>query len=115
MPAYELNIGLDSKDLNEPFRRNMRLQAAVRMLDPDAWQVMGNLDDADEPCLWAKVSLAGGAELVDKCWELCEALGQDCIAVRFEGGNGALLGPKADDWGDFNPAYFRRPDYAEEV
>lgn len=33
-------------------------------------------------------------------------LGQDCIAIRWSNGKGALVGPKAKQWGKFNPDYF---------
>lgn len=43
---------------------------------------------------------------------LSAALAQDCIAVGYErDGNligGALYGPKAREWGEFDPAYFVR-------
>lgn len=36
-----------------------------------------------------------------------EELKQDCIAVYRElTGGGALVGPRADAWGPFNPEYF---------
>jgi len=38
-------------------------------------------------------------------------LEQDCIAAfRPRVGNGALIGPKAAEWGPFNPAFFIMPD-----
>lgn len=42
--------------------------------------------------------------------ELCELLAQDCIA-RFsaETGDAALVGPKAAEWGEFDPARFIMP------
>jgi hypothetical protein len=36
----------------------------------------------------------------------CFWLHQDCIAVQLPDGSGQLVGPKAEEWGDFNPAYF---------
>lgn len=47
------------------------------------------------------------------------ALDQDCIAVGYyyyrDGATftGTLVGPRAEDWGKFNPAFFRMP--AQEV
>lgn len=35
-----------------------------------------------------------------------DLLAQDCIAVRDETGQGSLVGPKAADWGEFDPAQF---------
>ena len=38
-------------------------------------------------------------------------LGQDCIAsYDLSEGRGLLLGPRADAWGDFDPAFFILPD-----
>ncbi|UIS25315.1 hypothetical protein [Erythrobacter phage vB_EliS-L02] len=55
-----------------------------------------------EPTLVAELSdgLAG-----DALEALSETLEQDCVAYVDSLG-GALYGPKAADWGPFNPAYF---------
>ena len=38
---------------------------------------------------------------------LARKLGQDCIAVYYpEAGHGALVGPNAAKWGEFNPSFF---------
>lgn len=38
---------------------------------------------------------------------VCRELGQDCIAVLpMDGTGGELVGPRAADWGKFNPQYF---------
>ena len=37
-------------------------------------------------------------------------LGQDCIAVWHPATGGNLLGPKAAEWGTFNPALFILPN-----
>ena len=39
---------------------------------------------------------------------LCLLLGQDCIAA-WDGQRGALIGPRADKWGAFNPDFFLLP------
>lgn len=39
-------------------------------------------------------------------YSLSLALSQDCIAQADVTGLGLLAGPKAADWGPFNPAYF---------
>lgn len=40
-------------------------------------------------------------------YRAAERLGQDCIAVWDpEALQGVLVGPRTDQWGDFNPAYF---------
>lgn len=44
---------------------------------------------------------------------LATILGQDCIAVwhpLLEGQPGELIGPKADEWGPFNPDFFILPE-----
>jgi hypothetical protein len=40
---------------------------------------------------------------------LAAMLEQDCVGVlNTDSGVGVLVGPKAADWGDFNPEYFNR-------
>lgn len=47
------------------------------------------------------------AELDDgTIFGLSELLQQDCIAALSVDGDGALIGPKADAWGTFNPEFF---------
>jgi hypothetical protein len=42
---------------------------------------------------------------------LAVALGQDCIAVwHADEAYGDLIGPKAAEWGPFNPEFFILPD-----
>ena len=42
---------------------------------------------------------------------LATTLKQDCIAVWYPGEQwGQLIGPKAAEWGNFNPAFFFMPD-----
>lgn len=53
----------------------------------------------------------GHTRLKENIAVLSERLHQDCVAVWFHGaqggpGHGELLGPKAADWGAFNPIYF---------
>ncbi len=40
-----------------------------------------------------------------EAYQFCHAFGQDAIA-QFDGRKGELLGPKAADWGPFNPVFF---------
>jgi len=47
------------------------------------------------------------SDLFDVALALC----QECIAVFDpESGNGELIGPRAEKWGEFNPHYFFRLD-----
>lgn len=40
---------------------------------------------------------------------LCRVFGQDCIAVYYPADlDGELIGPKAAEWGSFNPEFFIR-------
>lgn len=39
-------------------------------------------------------------------WLVAKCLRQECIAVRYKDGLGALYGPQAAKWGEFNPAFF---------
>jgi hypothetical protein len=42
---------------------------------------------------------------------LARLLQQDCIAAYYpETGHGALIGPRAEAWGEFNPEFFILPD-----
>ena len=59
----------------------------------------------------------GGIDIVQSVYKLSERLGQDCIAFRgvvsFDGDEDGpfrtheqLVGPKAEEWGEFDPTYF---------
>lgn len=48
-------------------------------------------------------------QLIDDAYAFCEVRHQDCIAVKMrfvDHESASLFGPKADEWGEFNPAYF---------
>ena len=47
-----------------------------------------------------------GSDLTASIYALAVNLRQDCIAVYHGGGRGELIGPNAEKWGAFNPAYF---------
>jgi hypothetical protein len=60
---------------------------------------------ASEQTLVARID----APLSDaEAYALCAAFDQDCIAQSADGSSGALLGPRASAWGEFNPSYFIR-------
>lgn len=42
----------------------------------------------------------------DRIMDAAVKLGQDCIAVEYEVGDGKLIGPHADAWGEFDPELF---------
>jgi hypothetical protein len=57
-----------------------------------------------EPTLIAQISREPSPE---EAAALCERFSQDCFAVYDNTTKrGALLGPKASEWGPFNPEYF---------
>lgn len=56
-----------------------------------------------EPTLVVKVKQALTKEQGDR---LSTMLGQEAIAQRTDDESGALFGPAADKWGDFNPEFF---------
>ena len=115
---YELNIGLDvSGSDNSTAARQSRISKALGLLcfaniATVAWEVVGELDDSfehAEPCLYVAVI---GRNIGVAVGHISEKLGQDCIAMVDEDGVGELVGPRASGWGDFNPAFFRRPSFA---
>jgi hypothetical protein len=102
---FILNIGLDVNAT--------RLLAAhvVKQLVVAADFVINadRLVESDtEPTLVLDVtSLSGPSLTLAQLRALATDLEQDCIAVyRPKTGNGALVGPRADKWGPFNPQYF---------
>lgn len=42
-------------------------------------------------------------------YQLALEFQQDCVAVLFQDGEGRLVGPEADRWGNFQLQYFKRP------
>jgi hypothetical protein len=47
---------------------------------------------------------------------LCDRYAQDCFAVYCPStGTGELVGPKAAEWGEFNPAYFIVNGYGKRL
>lgn len=65
----------------------------------DRWAV---IESDSEPTLSAEIRGTFTPEALDR---LCERLDQDCVAI-IDSLGGYLHGPKAADWGPFNPAYF---------
>ena len=114
----ELNIGLDIPGAtNTPASRETLAMRAVAYLTAAAYtNVSVRRYESSYEQNGAQVTEAGMAvrltadRPVD--WmiaSLAEMLEQDCIGVLdVDTGAGALVGPKAADWGAFNPAFFNR-------
>lgn len=71
------------------------------------------LDVSDtERTLIVETEWHGDYTLLDRTAEkVADWLEQDCIAVCTPCfGSGKLIGPRADKWGAFNPAFFIMPD-----
>ena len=66
------------------------------------------LESDTEPTLVAEVATGFATTLtvLRLLHRVAEELDQDCIAVYRELTGGALIGPRADAWGPFNPEYF---------
>jgi len=73
---------------------------------------------ADRECTHVVTAEYDGPDIHDVVYALCRALDQDCIAVACVGGGrfiGELIGPRSDDWGEFNPALFDMPRVYEDA
>lgn len=100
-----LNIGLESKTLGKipaPWAID-----AARL----AWLtvVASKVVQSDtEPTLVLEVDYDGMLTgLGGRLQNLCDTLGQDCIALWMpERNRGELVGPRAAEWGPFNPEFF---------
>ena len=108
---YQVNIGLNIKGGdNSPEAIDKRAAEISGLLDgvsrgesryigPDGAEVV-------EPVLVAWLDLPEGAALA-VFYALAEVMGQDCVAAWNEDIEvGLLIGPKAAEWGAFNPNYF---------
>lgn len=128
-----LNIGLEGVPLDGKSytngRENLRDVAAgltvVRALRRNGF-LLGrtrlDLTQGEEPTVVAQVLTGGGVGRVGaeaKIFALAAELNQDCIAVYSPAtGEGSLIGPRAEKWGAFNPAFFKMTDggtLAQEV
>lgn len=119
----ELNIGLaGAPGANDMARANYamrllsstltiaRVQSRVeqtRYIGPDGSEVV-------ESTLVARAAVRDLDRLHAAIYSLAERLEQDCLAVLFVGDGGytpgALIGPRAAEWGAFDPQYFVRFD-----
>ena len=104
-----LNIGL-AREGNS----NIGVGTALRDLASLGFNILrhaGHTSDT-ELTLVAHVYHGGSAQMVgNNLFHLSQLLGQDCIAVVNEDtGDRTLIGPRADKWLPFNPAYFLNLD-----
>lgn len=112
----ELNIGLDvAGGENGERMQNLRANRAVALLQASVYcsNMLGARrgDSISEPTLIVLLGVSSGAEVrAQREIELIsELLQQDCIAwYNATAYTGALLGPRAAAWGEFNPDYFLR-------
>jgi len=83
----------------------------LRAAQFDALHVEHHLH-SDRECTHVVTAEYNGPDLTAAAYAVSRALDQDCIAVaRVDGGRftGELIGPRASDWGVFNPAFFDMP------
>ena len=104
-----LNIGL-AREGNS----NIGVGTALRDLNRLGFSILrhaGHTSDTEQT-LVVDVVHRGSAQMVgNNLFRLSQLLGQDCIAVVNEDtGDRTLIGPRADTWLPFNPAYFLNLD-----
>lgn len=102
---FIINIGLNTANgaiTSEEARETLRAYGFSIVRD-------AVLDSDSEPTPVAKVINQGASPIIllQLLHRVAEALDQDCIAVYRECTlGGALVGPRAAEWGPFNPEYF---------
>lgn len=102
---FIINIGLNTADgaiTPEEARETLRAYGFSILRD-------AVLESDTEPTLVAEVINPGASPIIlpQLLHIVAEALDQDCIAVYRECTlGGALVGPRAAEWGPFNPEYF---------
>ena len=103
--TFILNIGLNTADGAVTAEQARQVLAANEFLiTRDAV-----LESDTEPTLVAEVISTAASPFVvlQLLHRVAEELDQDCIAVyRGLTGDGALIGPRAAEWGPFNPEFF---------
>lgn len=115
--AFQMNIGLERNDKcgrNDPaiLQRHLFSLAVACDLDVQLEEYSSSYEGpeglVEERGL--KVRVAGNFQgFLPVKWidHLAEQYAQDCIAVWMEDKNrGMLIGPKAAEWGEFNPDFF---------
>jgi len=114
----ELNIGLERKDGVLPVATYRQALATLRtavtatMERTYTTRYFKDGESVEELGLFVRfLWTATAQELVTFIGLLSIDLGQDCIAVyNADKDRGVLVGPKADEWGEFNKEFFRRFD-----
>lgn len=104
---FILNIGLDKVDASAL----VAAEVARQMLAANDILIVRDavLQSDTEPTLVAEVdTLSNSAMLVlQQFHQVAVDLNQDCIAVyRPQQKSGALIGPRSQAWGSFNPEFF---------
>lgn len=105
-----LNIGLACEG-----RCNIGVGTALRDLASLGFNILryaGHTSDTELTLVAEVLHLSADTRSVgNKLFHLSLLLGQDCIAVVNEDtGDRTLVGPRADKWLPFNPAYFLNLD-----
>lgn len=101
-----LNIGL-----NRASGGTITADLARRTLLANEFSIVRDavLESDTEPTLVAEVTIRNTSPFIflQLLRRVAEELDQDCIAVYRElTGGGSLIGPRAAEWGPFNPEFF---------
>jgi len=97
-----LNIGLLTADKSETLAPTDVMMAVERIAGKGCiFQAAIHTSDSEDTVVMELVRPLPSHNLV---W-LSHELQQDCVA-QFDGRRGELQGPKAADWGPFDPAFF---------
>lgn len=104
-----LNIGLARTG-----KSNLNTRDVIATLQANGfWPVMTEVFQSDsEPTLVAVVDAHRAARLFPmsaSLFNVSAVLEQDCIGA-YALGKGKLIGPRAAEWGQFNPEFFIMPD-----
>lgn len=100
---FLLNIGLESKTLGKIAPVTAISAARLNGLTVTRTAVV---QSDTEPTLVVEAQMSA-VRAVRAIHTLAEDLGQDCIAAYYPGDAGWLLvGPRATEWGPFNPEFF---------
>jgi hypothetical protein len=107
--SYLLNIGLDNMPAEAGRTVASKVLFAARAMRTAGFVNLYAkvLRSDSEPTLVANVNYESKNGYLNAAYSLADALGQDCIAlVNDTTKRGWLMGPRADNWGGFNPEFF---------